>query len=77
MCRRNESPREFTAEFKMEAVRLMRERLAKGRHCDESARSWRSIRIGCARGRESWMPRPPTRRRGSCFRGRAIIARWR
>jgi transposase-like protein len=30
MGRRNESPREFTAEFKVEAVRLMRERLAKG-----------------------------------------------
>jgi transposase-like protein len=30
MGRRNESPREFTAEFKVEAVRLMRERQAKG-----------------------------------------------
>lgn len=30
MGRRAESPREFTAEFKVEAVRLMHERLAKG-----------------------------------------------
>jgi transposase-like protein len=30
MGRRNEAPREFTAEFKVEAVRLMRERLAAG-----------------------------------------------